>query len=464
MPDPLTASGSAPDPSAPRIRFPHPLALLVACIALAAVLTWVLPAGEFDRRDDPATGRSVVVAGTYHAVRRTPVSPFAAVVAVPRGMADAAPVIFLVFLVGGAFAVVERTGAMERGVSRLVLRLERRELLVVPVCCFVFGLAGVLIQMQEELIAFAPVLLLLTRRLGFDRITAVSMSIGAAVVGAAFSPIDPFIVGIAQKLADLPPLSGGAYRTAFLVPALGLWTAGTMRHAARTRTAREAAEAGAAAPVSARDVAVLAAVILAFGVFVFGVMRLGWDFDQMSAVFFLMGIAAGFIGRLGVEGTADAFVDGFRAMTYAALLIGFARAIFVVLGDGHVVDTIVRGLFEPLAGLPRAVSAMGMLGGHALLHFPVPSTSGQAVLTMPLLIPLSDLLGLSRQVTVLAYQYGAGLVDVLNPTNGALIAMLAALGVRFERWLRFAVPMYLLLLALGACSVLAGVAVFRGQL
>ena len=444
-----------------RFRFPHPLVLLLGCVAIAAACTWLLPAGEFNRRDDPVTGRSVVVAGTYRPVASSPVSAFDAVVAIPRGMADAASVIFLVFLVGGAFAVVERTGALEHGVSRLVRRLASRELLVIPVSCLVFGLGGILIQMQEELIAFAPILLLLTRRLGFDRVTAVAMSIGAAVVGAAFSPIDPFLVGIAQKVAGLPMLSGGLYRTAFLIPALGIWTAGTMRHAARTRTRPEDADLGADLPFGARESGVIATVLLAFAVFVFGVMRLGWDFDQMSAVFFVMGCAAGLIGRLGVEGTAEAFVDGFRSMAYAALLIGFARAIFVVLGDGHVVDTMVRGLFEPLAQLPPAASALGMLAGHVVVHFPVPSTSGQAVLTMPLLVPLSDLLGISRQVTVLAYQYGAGLVDVLNPTNGALLAMLAAVGVRYERWFRFALPLYCVLLALGAAAVLVGVGYFR---
>lgn len=457
----MTAPGAPADPAAPRLRFPHPLVLLLACVAIAAALTWALPAGEFDRRDDPVTGRSVVVAGTYHPVPARPVSPFGAVVAIPRGMADAAPIIFLVFLVGGAFAVVERTGALEQGVRRLVRRLASREMLVIPVSCLVFGLGGILIQMQEELIAFAPVLLLLTRRLGFDRVTAAAMSIGAAVVGAAFSPLDPFLVGIAQKVAGLPILSGGLYRTAFLVPALGIWTAGTMRYARRNRSAPGGeTDLDTGARLGARDAGVLAVVLLAFVVFIVGVMRLGWDFDQMSAVFFVMGCAAGLIGRLGVEGTAEAFVEGFRSMAYAALLIGFARAIFVVLGDGHVVDTIVRGLFEPLAEFPASASALGMLAGHAVVHLPVPSTSGQAVLTMPLLVPLSDLLGLSRQVTVLAYQYGAGLVDVFNPTNGALLAMLAALGVRYERWLRFALPLYLVLMALGAVSVLVGVGYF----
>ncbi|HEY7502516.1 MAG TPA: hypothetical protein VH700_00350, partial [Gemmatimonadales bacterium] len=300
-------------------RFPHPLTLLVACILLAAALSWVLPAGEYQRREDPATGRSVVVPGTYARVEPAPVGPFQAIVGIPRGMIAAASVIFFVFLVGGAFAVVERTGALGRLVNSLASALEGRGLLVIPVAGLAFATGGVLIQMQEELIAFVPVLLLLTRTLGFDRTTAVAMSIGAAVVGAAFSPIDPFLVGIAQKVAGLPLLSGQGFRYAFLVPALGLWTVGTMRHATRTRSAAGAAEAAAEVETGRRPALVLLVVGAAFVLFVTGVMRWGWDFDQMSALFFVMGVLAGLIAGLGVEGTADAFVDGFRSMAYAAL-------------------------------------------------------------------------------------------------------------------------------------------------
>jgi uncharacterized ion transporter superfamily protein YfcC len=179
----------------------------------------------------------------------------------------------------------------------------------------------------------------------------------------------------------------------------------------------------------------------------------------MAAVFFVMGIAAGIIGKLGLDGTAEAFVEGFQSMAFAALLIGFARAIYVILSDGNVVDTLVSGLFAPLAHLPVTLSAFGMMAGQTLLHFPVPSVSGQAVLTLPILVPLADLLGLSRQVVVLAYQYGAGLCELLTPTNGALMAILGAAGVRYEAWLRFALPLYLGLAALGIAALAAGVAI-----
>jgi uncharacterized ion transporter superfamily protein YfcC len=389
------------------------------------------------------------------------VGPFAAVIAIPKGMVDASAVIFFVFLVGGAFAVVDRTGALRWGVDRMVRGLAQRDALVIPISCLAFATGGALEHMSEEIIALIPVMLVLTRGLGMDAVTAVAMSLGAASVGAAFSPIDPFLVGIAQKVAGLPLLSGALFRIAFLVPALALWIWGTLRHAARTRTAAvpQATVLAPSAQLGQRHGFVLMLVVAAFAFFVFGVLRLGWDFEQMAALFFVMGVAAGIIGRLGVAGTATAFAEGFSSMASAALLIGFARAIYVVLNDGHIVDTIVYGIFTPIGDLPVVLSAWGMMVAQTAVHVPVPSVSGQAVLTMPVLIPLSDLLGLSRQVTVLAFHYGAGLCELLTPTNGALMAVLAVAGVRYEDWFRFLVPLYLLLFALGAAAVGIGIAV-----
>ena len=445
-------------------RFPHPLTLLVACILIAGALTWVLPAGQYQRRKDPASGRSVVVPGTYAPAEAAPVGPFRSLVGIPRGMIEAAPVIFFVFIVGGAFAVVERTGALGRLVNSMARALSGRGLLVVPVAGAAFATGGALIQMQEELIAFVPVLLLLTSRLGFNPLVAVAMSLGASAVGASFSPINPFQVGIAQKVAEVDLLSGWEFRLAFLLPALALWIAGTMLYARRTRapvsSSSSASAEGRGAGAGGRHAAVLLTVLLAFVWFVVGVLRYHWDFDQLAAVFFVMGVVAGLIGGLRVSGTMDAFVDGLRSMAFAALLIGFARGIYVVLEEGRIVDTIVHGLFTPVAALPVTLSAPGMMLAHILVHVPIPSTSGQAVLTLPLLVPLSDLIGLSRQVTVLAYQYGAGLCELLTPTNGALMAMLAASGVRYEEWIRFAAPILGLLLALAAAAI--GTAVLIG--
>jgi len=207
---------------------------------------------------------------------------------------------------------------------------------------------------------------------------------------------------------------------------------------------------------------IFAIIGAAFATLVTGLMLWSWGFNQLSAALFIMGVLIGLLARMGITGTAEAYVRGFQGMAYAALLIGFARAIFVVLEDGHIVDTLVQAMFTPLESLPLLASALGMIVAHALIHIPVPSVSGQAVLTMPLLVPLSDLLGLSRQVVVLAYQYGAGLFDMLTPTNGALFAMLAAASVRYEDWIKFAIPLYLALIALGSLSIAIAIAIGLG--
>ncbi|MDH3733861.1 MAG: YfcC family protein [Gemmatimonadota bacterium] len=441
-------------------RFPHPLTLLTGFILFAAALSYVVPAGRYDRRDDPVTGRSVVVPGTFQEVEPTPVGPFDAIVAIPRGMMSAGEVVFLVFLIGGAFAVFDATGALRRGIGWLIRTLDGREILTIPIVGVAFAMGGILQNMQEEIIALVPAVLLLTRRLGYSAVVTVAVSAGAAFVGSAFSPINPFQVQIAQKVSDVPLASGSAFRIVFLILALALWLAWTMRYAARTRTEPEEIESTEMdEEPTRRDALIFGIVSLTFVILVYGLLRLGWDFNEMSALFFIMGIVVGLVGRLRVTGTAEAYAEGFRSMAYAALLIGFARAIFVVMDDGGIVDTIVRSLFVPLESLPIAASAVGMSVAQAVIHVPVPSVSGQAVLTLPVLIPLSDLLGLSRQVAILAYQYGAGLCDLITPTNGALLAILAAAGVRYEDWLKFMVPRYLALMALGFVSIFIAIAI-----
>ncbi|MCC3160443.1 YfcC family protein [Hymenobacter sp. 15J16-1T3B] len=450
----------------PSFRFPHPLVLLVGFILLAVGLSYLLPAGRFERRQDEATKREVVVPGSYHRVAPTPVSPLDALTAIPKGLQDAADVIFLVFLAGGAFTVVDQTGALRRGVDWLLEKLRGREALVIPVVALLFATMGALENMQEEIVPLVPVLLVLMRRMRYPVLTAAAVSIGSAAVGAAFSPMNPFQVGIAQKLAGLPLLSGLGFRLVFLALALLIWIGGTLRYAQRHRELAPLAvdDAQIEAEHSAhegghRHGLVLLLLFVTFAFFAYGVLELGWDFGQMSALFFALGVAAGLVGGLGLTGTAEGFIAGFKDIAFSGMLIGFARAIFVVLEQGQIVDTIVNGLSAPLAHLPVAASALGMLGLHTALHLPVPSVSGQAVLTMPILTPLSDLLGLSRQVTVLAFQYGAGLCEIITPTNGALMAIVAACGVRFDQWWKFVFPLYLLLLALAVLAIVVGIAV-----
>jgi len=444
-------------------RLPHPMVLLVAFVIVAAAATWLLPAGEYARAADPDTGREVVVAGTYRQVEASPVSAFETLVAIPGGMMDAQGVIFFILLVGGAFYVVEKTGALQGGITWMLHRTGDGLVAPIAMVSILFGIGGALSNTQEEIIAVMPVLLLLSRRLGCDRLTAMAMSLAPAAVCSAFSPVNPFQVVIAQRTADLPTLSGGMFRMVFLVPALAVTIALAVRHARKAHAAGLAeptADATSGDPLpaaSARHGLILAMVAAAFVFFVYGLVVLEWDYDRMSATLFAMGVAAGVVGGLGVDGTARAFADGFREMAPAAVTVGLARAVYVVLAEGRIVDTIVHGLFTPLEHLPGVVSALGMMGAHILLHVPVPSVSGQAVLTMPIAAPLTDLLGMSRQVAVLAYQYGAGLTELITPTNGSMMAVLATAHVGYEDWMKLALPLFAILTGLGAVAIIGAV-------
>ena len=438
-------------------RIPHPLVLLVFCVFAAAALTHAVRAGEFERRDDPATGRRTVVAGSFHRVPQSPVGPFAALMALPQGMTEAASVIFLVFLVGGAFSVVESTGAFNQGVVWMVKVLRHRTDLIVPICCVTFAAGGAVEGMWEEIIPLVPVLLLLVRSAGYDPITAVSMSIGASAVGIAFSPINPFSLGIAQKVAQLPLLSGLAFRLAVLIAGLVIWTWWTMRHANRTRTTPDVTSRETTVPLDWRRAVILLMVVATFVVYVFGALHYDWGFDELGALFFAMGVLAGLLAGLGIDATARAFVEGFRSMAFAATLIGFARAIFVVLEKGKIVDTVINGMVTPLVHLPAIAFAVGMTVVQTAISIAIPSTSGRAVLTMPILVPMSDLLGVSRQVTVLAYQFGAGVINHILPTDGTLMAILALAGVRFDRWFRFGAPACAVLFVLSLFAIVVAV-------
>jgi len=453
-----------------KIRFPHPFVLLLFFIGFATALTYVLPAGGFERREDATLQRSVVVPGTYQRVEQTPVNLWAAVGAVHKGIVSAASIIAVVFLIGGAFSAVEQTGAMTQLVNTMVRRLANRPLLIIPLTSVFFAMGGFVFGMGEEIIAFAPILILLVDKLGYSRVIAIAVSFGAANVGFAMSSMNPFCVVMGQTVAGLPLFSGAGFRTLFFVIALAVYVLYTMRYANRTRVAPESLALGKdehAADASnnpttligKRNVAVLLTVGLAFIVLIAGLSLFGWSIEELASVFFVMGIAAGLIGGLGVRGTAEAFAKGFANFASAALLIGFARAILVVLEQGQVIDTIVAALFAPLANLPITLSALAMLTVQGLIHLIVPSSSGQAFLTLPILVPLSDLLGLSRQVTVLAYQYGVGVFGLVTPTDGTLLALIALCDVSYSRWFRFGLATSLLLFAIAAIAVAVAVSI-----
>ena len=442
----------------PRFRLPHPLVLLLIAVGVAALLTWILPAGEYERRDDPATHRNVVVAGTYHTVPRAPVGAFAAVVSIPRGIAEAADVIALILLAGGAWVVVDRIGALGRLVDALVGRLRNRGLVAIPIIAVFFAAMGALENMQEEIIPLVPVLLVLGTGLGIDAVSVVAMSAGAAMVGSAFGPSNPFQAGIAMKLAQLPVATAGALRLAMFIVAIALWIAWTMRHAAKMRTTMPSVVRADRTPVSGRDIVVLLLVSAPVVVYVYGSLELGWGFNELSASFLIAGVLAGLIGGLGVAGTTAAYIEGMQSVVSAGVLIGVARSISLVLSDGHVVDTILQWLVATLGSASSTGAVLLMIPAHSLIHVFVPSVSGQAVLTMPVFVPLADLLHLPRLAAVVAYQMGAGLTELLTPTNGAMMAVLLAAGVPYQRWLRFALVGVAITVGVGIAGIVVIIA------
>lgn len=421
-----------------RSWIPHPFLLLVYGLAVATALTWIVPAGEYERAIDSVTGAGRVVPGSYQVVERSPVGLMAALVAVPRGIIEGADVIAVILLVGGAFALLEQTGALRRLVGMLIYRAYHPAAVIAGVS-IVFSALGAIEYMHEEIVALVPVMVLLSRRLGFGSITALAMSIGAAVVGAAFGPTNPFSTALALEYVDLPPLTSPLVRLATLVVGTAIWIAWTIHQAPRDDIKPDIRLADTDR-ATVRDVVMLSIVIVPFVPYVYGVLNLDWEFNELSALFLAAGYAVGLVAGLSLERTTVQFLKGMETMLPAALLIGLSQAISIVLIDANVLDTVVYALSTPLASLPTVAAAALMVPIHALLHVLLPSTSGQAVLTMPIFGPVADLIGLSRDAVVMTFQTGAVLTDVLSPTTGPFLAMLLAAGVPFDRWLKFAIP------------------------
>jgi len=443
-----------------RLRLPHPLLLLVGGVGVAMLFTWLLPAGAFQRATDATTGRELVVPGTWAATTPAPVNPFGALLAIPRGMAAGADVLLTILFVGAAFVLLDQTGALGRLTASVVQRA-RSPYRVVLGMTLAFATLGALDNSQEEIVALIPALLLLSRGVGAGPLTALSMSVGAASVGSAFGPTNPYQTGIALRFAEMPPLSAPLLRTAAFVAALVVWCAfvlwGMHREArampvqaAANRNPDEAVSAGA----TPRDLLLLAMALVPFVPYVVGVLRWEWGFHELSALFLAAGYAIGLASGRSLAETTEALIEGMKTMLPATLYVGVARAIGLVLEDGHVLDTIIHGLSLPVLDAPPALAPVLMIPAQALLHLVVPSVSGQATLTMPIMAPVADLVGAGRDAAVFAYQTGAGLSDTIVPTNGAVMAMLAAAGVPFSRWLRFAGVGLLLVALVGAGAVL----------
>ena len=437
-------------------KFPNAFVIILSSILFAWVLTFIIPKGNYQREFDTLNNRNNVVPNSYKQKEAPQLSAFNALLAIPKGIAGRADLITLILLLGGCFYLIEKTGALNQGLNQLITLLKGKELFALAIIILLFLTAGFTIGLQEEIIALTPILLLFGRTLGYNPSTIVTASYGSAVVGAAFSPFNPFGVVIAQKEAELELLSGTAYRFVFLLIAAIVWTIIILHYAKKNRVEKVKLELEITG-LTLRNKIILALLALTFAIVTYGLIVLSWGFIEMSACFFALGLVCGLIANFGFNKTTELYVDGFKEMVFACIVIGLANSISIILSEGFIVDTIVYGLFSPLKNIPPSISAVLMMVSQAILHFPIPSYSGQAILTMPILTPLADLIGLSRQVCVLAYQYGAITLDLIVPTNGALMAVLALAGIKYNHWIKFIIKPTLLILGIAAIAILIAV-------
>ena len=426
-------------------RFPDSLVLIFALILLAQVAGWVLPAGEFER-----DGRRVVP-GTYQVVDAEPLPPLAFLTAIPAGLGAAQEIIFFVFLVGGVIGVVRATGAIDAAIGAAITRLGSRPVWLVGGAVGLFALGASTVGMAEEYMPFVPILVTMCLALRLDAVVAVGIT-----------------VLIAQDIAGVTLTSGQAPRWVLLMVCGAVGVHHILRYAARIRADPEASlvrsvdySNGFTLPedqrFTARRWAVLVVLAGGIGLFVWGVAARGWYLSELSAVFLAIGLIAAAVAGVAPNRAARSFLGGAAEMTATALLIGFARTIEVVLSDARVIDTIVYGLAQPLAALPSHAAALGMLAVQTTANLFIPSGSGQAYVTMPIMAPLADLTGLTRQTAVLAFQFGDGFTNMLVPTNALLMGMLALGRIPYQRWLAFVVPLLAKLYLVAAVALVAAV-------
>ena len=453
-------------------KVPHTYVLLFSLIILAVIGSYVLPAGQFDRVQDEVTHKTIVVPGSFKQVEQTPVSFFNTFIAVQKGMIDAGSVVFFVFLVYASFFVVMQTHALHAFIGWLLRVMEGKEILIIPVFMYLFALGGSIFGMFEETFGFIPLFVGLAIAMGYDAIVGMSMvSLGVAM-GFAAAFMNPFTVGLAQKFAELPLFSAMGFRMVswfVLVTMSVLWT---MRYAKKikadpTKSIMYGVDMGSLAldhdellesKFTGRDKLVLTYVVAIIGLLVWGVIKKGWYFNEIAGLFLIMGIFAGFISGMKPSQLASCYVEGLKDITFGALVIGLSRGILIVMREGNIIDTVIYGLAQPLSLFPKWVAAEGMLFIQTLINFFIPSGSGQAATTMPIMAPLSDLLGITRQTAVLAYQYGDGFSNILWPTT--LLPVICGIArVPIEKWWKYFVPFFLLLLPVQMIFMAVAVAI-----
>ncbi|MCO8146002.1 YfcC family protein [Rhodovulum tesquicola] len=449
-------------------RFPSAFTILFALIVLVAVLTWIIPAGQYERVASEALGKDVPVAGTYAPTDAAPQGFFDVILAPIAGFYDpveyvarAIDVSLFVLIIGGFIGVVTRTGAIDAGIARAMVRLKGRENWMIPILMALFALGGTTYGMAEETLAFYVLLIPVMIAAKYDALTAVAVILLGAGVGVLGSTVNAFSTVIASDAAGISFADGLVLRLIILVVCWGVTVAFVMRYAAKVRADptkslvydRQAAnEAHFLAETPSENVGftvlhkiVLILFALTFGVMIWGVSIGGWWMAEMSGLFLAAAIVIGIVARLGEGKLVEAFVNGARDLLGVALIIGLARGIVVVMDAGMITDTILHAAETSVAGLSQTAFILVIYWVQVGLSFFVPSTSGLAVLSMPILAPVADFAGVKRELVVTAFATASGMVNLITPTSAVVMGGLAIGRVPYERWLRFVWPLLLVL-------------------
>lgn len=445
------------------IKIPHTLVIIFSIILLVAIATYIVPGGVYERAVNEA-GKSVVVDGSFKYVESHPQGIFEVLQAPIDGIVGAAEIIAFLFIVSGAFNLITQTKAIDSGIASIVHLFKGKEILIIPIVMFVFSLGGAVFGMTEESIPFIAMLVPLSLAIGYDSIVAVAMSYLACVVGFSSAMLNPFTVGIAQSIAGIPIFSGFKYRTIIWIVITVVSIAFVMVYAARIKKNPKLSPvyesdqekrdklgnfSEMAVEFTRAHKIILALVVICMAVIVWGVLTQDFWIPQIAAVFLATGILSGFIGGLGTNEMAEAFIEGAKGMIGAAIMIGLARGIVIIAENAQIIDTILFHLSSVIGKLPSLLAAYVMFPIQMIINFFVGSGSGQAALTMPILAPLGDLIGITPQTTVLIFQFGDGFSNALFPTSGILIACLGIAGIPFTKWFKWILKLQIILFGLG---------------
>ena len=441
------------------LKLPHIYVLLFGITVLCTILTWILPAGSFDRTLNEA-GREIVVAGTFHLTDPSPVGPFEMFKCIYEGLCDAAGVTMFVFVAYAFIGLIISTGAFDGLIAGLLRTFKgKSKAIIIPIFITLIGFASSTIGVFEETFPFIPIFVGISIAMGYDAIVGLSIVALAAAIGYSGAFMNPFTVGTAQSIADLPIMSGAGFRIFCHICMIIVASVYTVRYALKiekdptkslvygeTNEFAISEEEVQNHPFGIREKLVLATLLAGILLLIYGTKTFGWYFTELSALFIIMGLVSAIIMGWSSNVIAGKLSKSFSDIAEACLMIGIARGVLIVLQHGNIIDTVVYGLSLPLVHLPSLVSAECMLLVQTLINFLMPSGSGQAVVSMPIMAPLSDIIHVQRQIAVLCFQYGDGLSNVLWPT--ALTPVVTGIaGVKLEKWWKWFIPLFLMLLA-----------------